>query len=117
MTRKSNYLIFSDVNTFELYISEPNSIVCPSLFGQICCRMAAKPYCTEEEVLSGEIGVKKQGKQVKMWSRLMDWKLSLWNDLSHKESARRPIIDIPVNRDTYILEKGIVKYMIVLKQY
>ena len=41
-----------------------------------------------------------------MFCRLMDWKLSLWNDISHKEAARRPVIDIPVNRDTSILEKG-----------
>ena len=57
------------------------------------------------------VGVKRpnvtsSGKVQKMFSRLMDWKLSLWNDISHKEAARRPVIDIPVNRDTSILEKG-----------
>ena len=102
--------VFLDIQTHELYICEPDSPTCPSLFGQVCCRMAAKPYCCEEEVLSGEIGLQKHGgggKIHKMWSRLMDWKLSLWNDVSHKEAARRPAIDIPVNRDTCILEKGI----------
>jgi len=101
-----------EIQTHELYVYDPSSPTCPSLFGQICCRMAAKPYCCEEEVLSGQIGLVKSpqssGKVQPhlMWSRLMDWKLSLWNDLSHKESARKPAVDIPVNRDTHILEKG-----------
>jgi len=102
---------YDDVQTHDLYVCEPNSSTCPSLFGQVCCRMAAMPYCCEEEVLCGTVGVKRpnvtsSGKVQKMFCRLMDWKLSLWNDISHEEAARRPVIDIPVNRDTSILEKG-----------
>ena len=69
------------------------------------------PYCCEEEVLCGTLGIKRpagdNAKVQKMFFRLMDWKLSLWNDVSHKEAARRPVVDIPVNRDTSILEKGL----------
>jgi len=98
----------AEVQTHDLYICEPNSTTCPSLFGQVCCRLAAMPYCCEEDVLSGALSLRRPstGKVQKMFSRLMDWKLSLWNDVSHEEAARRPVIDIPVNRDTSILEKG-----------
>ena len=36
----------------------------------------------------------------------MEWKLSIWLSKEQKESARRPVLVIPINRDSCILEKN-----------
>jgi hypothetical protein len=41
-----------------------------------------------------------------MWGRLVDWKLSLWCDEQEYEEGTSPIIEIPINRETCILEEG-----------
>ena len=96
-----------EIQTHEIYVDDSDSLTCPSFFGQLCCRLAALPYCCEDDVICGTVGIEKyNGKVQTMWARLLDWKLSLWNDKSYKEAARKPNIEIPVNRDTCILEQG-----------
>lgn len=76
------------------------------LFGQICARLAALPYCCEEEVLSGILTMRRNGKLREMWSSLIDWKLCLWKDKSNKDAARMPDLEIPVTRNTQIQDSG-----------
>ena len=77
------------------------------LFGQICCRLAALPYCCEEEVLSGPLSLKgKNGKSAhSLWGSLFDWKLSLWTEKKLQDSGS-PFLVIPINRDTRIEDAG-----------
>lgn len=42
-----------------------------------------------------------------MWGRLMDWNLSLWSEEQEFIEGALPLVQIPVNRDTCILEEGI----------
>ena len=77
------------------------------LFGQFCCRLAALPYCCDEEVLSGPLSLKgKDGKVAhSLWGSLSDWKLSLWTH--HKlQNSGVPFLVIPINRDTRIGDSG-----------
>jgi len=73
------------------------------LFGQFCCRLAALPYCCEEEVLSGLLFLNEEsGKGAQsLWGSLSDWKLNLWTDRKLQDSAS-PYLVIPINRDTRI---------------
>ena len=48
----------------------------------------------------------KVSKSEAMWARLIDWKLSLWSDELQVEEGGLPLVEIPVNRDTCILEDG-----------
>ena len=41
-----------------------------------------------------------------VFGSLMDWKLSFWLSKEQKDSARRPVLVIPINRDSCILEKN-----------
>ncbi len=41
-----------------------------------------------------------------MWGRLMDWNLSLWSEEQEFTEGAMPLVQIPVNRDTCILEEG-----------
>lgn len=77
------------------------------LFGQFCCRLAALPYCCEEEVLSGPLCLKgKSGKAAhSLWGSLFDWKLSLWTDKNFLDSGSSFLV-IPINRDTRIEDSG-----------
>ena len=93
------------METHELYIEDTGSENSPPMFGGLCCRMAAMPYCCEEPVMSGQVKI--SGKQVifkEMYASLMDWQLSIWNNKEQKESARRPVYVIPISRDTCVLE-------------
>ena len=97
-----------EIHTQEMYIDDTSSPTCPSFFGQLCCRVAALPYCCEDEVISGIVGIRNnKGRIQNRWCRLLDWKLCLWNDKCQQDAARRPIIEIPVNRNTCILEEGL----------
>ena len=100
--------LFPDTQSHELYIVEPQSEHCLPLFGQFCCRIAAAPYCCEEEVLSGALTLRnaKGKKDQKLWGSLMDWNLKLWMDKSGKDSARLPYLEIPINRGTAIQDIG-----------
>ena len=111
----SNHDAFSDVETHELYIEDPSVENCPPMFGAICCRLAALPYCCEDPILNGTIQAQmskgpptihdfSQPKQ--FFASLMDWKLSLWTCKEQKESARKALVSIPVTRDTCILEEN-----------
>lgn len=109
-----------DVETHELYVVDSSSDNCPPLFGGICCRLAAMPYCCEEAVVSGQISLLQSEQNSKesantildfskpksVFASLVDWKLSIWSSKSQKDSARRSILQIPIYRDTCILEKG-----------
>ena len=86
----------------------------------ICCRLAALPYCCEDPVLQGKIQLKYDTLASKasantvvdfttaklVFGSLMDWKLSFWLSKEQKDSARRPVLVIPINRDSCILEKN-----------
>lgn len=97
----------TDIQTHEMYIHDSGSPTCPSFFGHLCCRVAALPYCCEDEVISGLVGIQNyKGKIQQKWCQLLDWKLCIWNAKSQKEAARRPNIEIPVTRNTCILEEG-----------
>ena len=88
---------------------EPQSEHCLPLFGQFCCRVAAGPYCCEEEVLSGALtmkNAKKNGSQTTLWGALTDWNLKLWTDKSMKDAAKLPYLEIPINRGTAIQDVG-----------
>ena len=90
------------------------------MFGAICCRLAALPYCCEDPVLQGKIQLKYDTLASKasantvvdfttaklVFGSLMDWKLSFWLSKEQKDSARRPVLVIPINRDSCILEKN-----------
>lgn len=109
-----------DVETHELYVEDRKSQNCPPMFGAICCRLAALPYCCEDPVLQGQIQIKYDSKASKssantvvdftsakgVFASLMEWKLSIWLSKDQKESARRPVLVIPINRDSCILEKN-----------
>ena len=90
------------------------------MFGAIYCRLAALPYCCEDPVLQGKIQLKYDTLASKasantvvdfttpklVFGSLMDWKLSFWLSKEQKDSARRPVLVIPINRDSCILEKN-----------
>lgn len=109
------------METHELYVEDRHSDNCPPMFGAICCRLAALPYCCEEPVLSGKLIIQRETDESKdesrntvvdftkpksVFAQLMDWKISVWNSREQKESARRAVLSIPINKDTCILEKG-----------
>ena len=94
----------TEVENYELYIDDPNSDSTPPLFGSICCRLSVQPYCCEEEVITGPLVISKHGKTKNVWGSLLDWKLSLWNDKSQKDSARHPLVEIPIIRETSLEE-------------
>jgi hypothetical protein len=104
-----------DTRTHELYVEEDPSgdddgtktagFALP-LFGQFCCRLAALPYCCEEEVLSGHLSLKRNaGQTTELWAALSDWKLSLWTERERQEEANAFLV-IPINRDTRIEDEG-----------
>jgi len=102
-----------DVETHELYIEDPSGDNCPPMFGAICCRLAALPYCCEDPVMSGNFQIQRlkgptsiQDFSVKrqVFATLIDWKLSVWSCKDQKDSARKAMVSIPVTRDTCILE-------------
>ena len=86
------------------------------MFGAICCRLAALPYCCEDPVMNGNIvvqSIKGNGNSVhdcrqprEVFASLLDWKLSLWGSESLKDSARKAYLSIPISRDTCILEEN-----------
>ena len=41
-----------------------------------------------------------------MHAALLDWKLALWNDQAHRDSARAPALEIPINRETRIEDQS-----------
>lgn len=83
------------------------------LFGHFCSRLASLPYCCEEPVLAGKVYARKMDqddaanrKTELFWARLMDWKLSLWSDEQEVDEGGQPLMEIPINRDTCILEEA-----------
>ncbi len=125
------------VSTCDLYLEDPSSIPTPysasasgsstdlsegggkpnpnivPLFGHFCFRLAALPYCCEEEVIAGELHLvrgeqkgQKEPKTQAVWASLMNWGLRLWTDRSQAEAARAPFDTVPVDRDTRIEEIG-----------
>ncbi len=40
-----------------------------------------------------------------VFATLMDWKLSVWSSQDQKDSGRRPVVQIPIDRNSCILEK------------
>ena len=109
-----------EVETHELYVEDRQSPNCPPMFGALCCRLAALPYCCEDPVLQGTLSLMYDSKASKIsantvvdfsnpklvFASLMDWKLSIWLSKDQKEAARRPVVVIPINRDCCILEKN-----------
>ena len=100
-----------DVGSHELYMedTENDHPRLPPLFGQFCARLAVMPYCREEAVLVGGLGVRGEGMQEwqeDCWVRLMDWKLSLWSGVDQYEQARSPSRTVRVEQDT-IIKDGI----------
>jgi len=96
-----------EVKSHELYMeeSENDHPRLPPLFGQFCARLAVMPYCREEPVLVGGLGVKSdsmQDWQDDCWVRLMDWKLSLWSGVDQYEQARSPSRTVKVEQETII---------------
>jgi len=94
------------VKSHELYQEEENNHPrLPPLFGQFCARLAVKPYCREEPVLVGALGVR-AGEgfrwQEDCWVRLMDWKLSLWSGVDQYEAARSPSRTVRIDQETII---------------
>eukprot|EP00092_Neocalanus_flemingeri_P084481 GFUD01106138.1.p1 GENE.GFUD01106138.1~~GFUD01106138.1.p1 ORF type:complete len:462 (+),score=154.09 GFUD01106138.1:110-1495(+) len=100
-----------DVRSHELYMEETENDHprLPPLFGQFCARLAVMPYCREEAVLVGGLGVKGEGIttwQEDCWVRLMDWKLSLWSGVEQYEQARSPTRCVKVDQETTIKDGG-----------
>ena len=94
-----------DVQSHELYMEEENNHPrLPPLFGQFCARLAVMPYCREEPVLVGGLGLRPVGGrwQEDCWVRLMDWKLSLWSGVDQYEAARSPSRIVRVDQETII---------------
>ena len=93
------------MQTSDLYV-EKDSPHCLPLFGQFCFRLAGLAYCCEEEVLAGPLALVTSAgvTPVALWASLSNWRLSLWTDRSHKE--RPAWLQIDVNRDTAIHDKG-----------
>jgi len=96
-----------EVATHELEMEEGenSSERLPPLFGHFCCRLAVQPYCREEAVLAGSLGVRRgeEGRwQEDCWVRLMDWKLSLWSSVEMFEEARSPGRVVRVDQDTKV---------------
>lgn len=96
-----------DVRSHELYMEEGENDHprMPPLFGQFCARLAVMPYCREEPVLVGGLGVRGEGMedwQEDCWVRLMDWKLSLWSGVEQYEQARSPSKTVRVEQETII---------------
>jgi len=99
-----------DVGSHELYLEEENSTGGPAgrlppLFGQFCARLAVQPYCREEAVLVGGLGVRAEGGnrwQHDCWVRLMDWKLSLWSGVDQYEQARSASRTVRVDQESII---------------
>ena len=94
------------VKSHELYQEEENNHPrLPPLFGQFCARLAVMPYCREEPVLVGALGVRAgEGYrwQEDCWVRLMDWKLSLWSGVDQYEAARSPSRQLRIDQETII---------------
>ena len=103
---KDLYIYFPDIQSHELYLEDPQNDNNLPLFSQFCCRLAAMPYCCEEEVLAGNVKLRKELKMQSFWAVLMGWKMSLWTDKSLKDAARSAYAEIQVNRDTRIEDKG-----------
>ena len=59
MVQQLYFCSFSDVETHELYIEDPSGDNCPPMFGAICCRLAALPYCCEDPVMSGNFQIQR----------------------------------------------------------
>uniref|UniRef100_A0A0K2V723 Anillin homology domain-containing protein n=1 Tax=Lepeophtheirus salmonis TaxID=72036 RepID=A0A0K2V723_LEPSM len=113
----------NEICTYELYVEDLNRTTSTEslnnisssralpLFGSMCCHLAARPYCCEEEVYSGEMTLMHQKRASssstakKVWGSLMNWKLSLWNDKNSKGLGKQSLVDIPVSKDTTITDK------------
>jgi len=96
-----------EVRSHELYMEEGENDHprMPPLFGQFCARLAVMPYCREEPVLVGGLGVRPEGSsgwQEDCWVRLMDWKLDLWSGVENYEQARSPTKSVRVDQETII---------------
>lgn len=107
--------VSNEVETHELYVEDASNDNCPPMFGAICCRLAALPYCCEDPVVQGELQVQRlkgpnmiqdfQSHSKAVYASLMDWKLSFWSCKEQKESARKAMVSVPITRDTCILEQ------------
>lgn len=108
--------VSNEVETHELYVEDASNENCPPMFGAICCRLAALPYCCEDPVIEGEIQAQRisaknmiqdfQSQSKMVYASLMDWKLAFWSSKEQKESARKAMISLPISRDTCILEQS-----------
>ncbi len=76
------------------------------LFSDFCCRLAAQPYCIDEEALCGRLVLKRKAKAESFWATVVGWKLRLWTDKDQKDANESPLLEIPVTRDTAIRDKG-----------
>ena len=84
------------------------------MFGAVCCRLAALPYCCEDPVMNGTLQIQRLkgpssmiqdfSYQRQVFATLLDWKLSIWSCKDQKDSARKPMVSVPITRDTCILE-------------
>jgi len=88
------------------------------LFGHFSFKLAAAPYCRDEEVIGGAmtLNLRSASKRRKVegdvklvqrvWASLKDWQLQLWTDKEAKDRGDRPFDRAPVDRDTRIEERG-----------
>ncbi len=81
------------------------------VFGHFCFRLAALPYCCEEEVLSGPLSLARPSDEnprqtQTVFASLLNWRLRLWTSREQRDSARAPFDSIAVDRDTGITEEG-----------
>ena len=75
-------------------------------FDQFCFRLAALPYCCEEEVVSGALELLAMQTRTRLWASLSNWRLSLWTDKSLKDAGRRAYLIIDVTRESAISDRG-----------
>ena len=73
----------------------------PVLTGKVCAR----------KVDESDAGRSRGGES--MWGRLMDWNLSLWSEEQEFIEGALPLVQIPVNRDTCILEEGTLHLLFI----
>ena len=94
-----------EIQTEELYPESEASAL--PLFGQFCFRLAALPYCCEEEVIAGPLKLTlAKNNSVELWASLTNWRLSLWTDKSLKENLKPAYLVVDVNRDSVIRDDG-----------
>ena len=81
----------------------------PQLFGQMCCRLAVAPYCSQEPIVSGNIAISWPESEIVIpgcFGQLLNWRLEIWSSFSHYRRGELPWKVLRIDSMSLVREMG-----------